>query len=142
MEYLGPELDPRQIGVGVRGGAEAVVHAAQVFVSSASSCHALIKPDMVNAFNTVRRDSIFELAKFPNFSLMYYHHMSYLLLCPMGLLSWEGLQQGDPASENGQAEQQWTQWGPLLFSLTILYSNICRSNICHFPINGNDTIIQ
>jgi len=45
--------------VGVRGGAEAV-HAAWAFVSSAFPCHALIKLDIVNAFNTVRRVSIFE----------------------------------------------------------------------------------
>jgi len=60
MEYLVPELAPRQPGVGVPGGAEANVHAAQAFVSSASPCHALIKLDMVNAFNTIRRDSIFD----------------------------------------------------------------------------------
>jgi len=33
MEYMMPELAPRQLGVGVHGRAEAIVHAAQAFVS-------------------------------------------------------------------------------------------------------------
>jgi len=37
--------------VGVQGGAEAIVQAV---------CHALVKLDMVNVFNTLRRDSILE----------------------------------------------------------------------------------
>jgi len=53
-------LAPHQLGVGVRGGAEAIVHAARAFVASASPFHALVKLDFSNAFNTVRRDCIFE----------------------------------------------------------------------------------
>jgi len=35
-------LAPRQLGFGVRGGAEPIVHAAKAFVSSSSPFHALV----------------------------------------------------------------------------------------------------
>ena len=38
-------LSPRQVGYGVRGGAEAVVHTARNFLSSMPSNHALVKLD-------------------------------------------------------------------------------------------------
>jgi len=57
-ERMVPLLAPRQLGVGVRGGAEAIVHAARSYISSASPYHAIVKLDFENAFNTVRRDCI------------------------------------------------------------------------------------
>jgi len=47
IERLLPILSSRQLGVGA-------------FINSSSPCHALVKLDMVNAFNTLRRDSILE----------------------------------------------------------------------------------
>jgi len=54
------DLVPRQLGVGVRGGAEAGVHATRAFLDSAATGHALLKLDFTNAFNTVRRDAFIE----------------------------------------------------------------------------------
>jgi len=58
-----------QLGVGIRGGVEAIVHAARAFVTSASLLHALVKLDFRNAFHSVRRDSIFE-AVFEHFETL------------------------------------------------------------------------
>jgi len=60
IERLLPKLSPRQLGVGVQGLREAIVHAARAFINSSSPCHALFKLDMVNAFNTLRKDLILE----------------------------------------------------------------------------------
>jgi len=48
------------LGVGVRGGAEAIVHADRAFVASTSLFLALVKLDLSNAFNTARRYCIFD----------------------------------------------------------------------------------
>ena len=53
-------LTPRQLGVGVKGGCEAVVHAARAFLISCPAGSALLKIDFNNAFNTLRRDSMLE----------------------------------------------------------------------------------
>ena len=53
-------LSPRQLGYGVRGGAEAAVHAARCFLSSMPSDHAMVKLDFKTAFNSIRRDKMLE----------------------------------------------------------------------------------
>ena len=52
------ELQPTQIGVGVLGGAEAVVYATRRLMSSLTHNHVFVKLDFPNAFNSVRRDTI------------------------------------------------------------------------------------
>jgi len=42
-KIINADLVPRQLGVGVRGGAEAGVHAARAFLHSAVTGHALLK---------------------------------------------------------------------------------------------------
>ena len=49
-------LKPQQLGVGVKGGAEALVHGACRYVDNLSPSHVLVKLDFKNAFNSVRRD--------------------------------------------------------------------------------------
>ena len=49
-------LAPRQLGYGVRGGAEAAVHAARSFLSDMDPDAAMVKLDFSNAFNSIRRD--------------------------------------------------------------------------------------
>ena len=46
------------IGVGVSGGAEAIVHATHRLMSSLHDNHVFVKLDFSNAFNSVRRDTI------------------------------------------------------------------------------------
>src|SRR5207245_6185140 len=53
-------LKPKQLGFGVRGGADAVVHAARNYLSNIEDGKALLKIDFSNAFNCLRRDSILE----------------------------------------------------------------------------------
>jgi len=73
-ERVLPILGPRQLGVGVRGGAEAVVHAVRSYVSSASPYHAIVKLDFQNAFNTVCKDCIFESQN----TFLKFYNTSYL----------------------------------------------------------------
>ena len=57
------QLPPVQLGVGVSGGCEAAAHAVRAFVQSSvvHENNVLIKLDMQNAFNTVRRDHFLEV---------------------------------------------------------------------------------
>ena len=75
-------LAPRQLGVGVRGGAEAAFHAARKFLQASSGDSVLVKVDFKNAFNTLRRDCILETVrdKVPemfNFCKLAYGDFSY-----------------------------------------------------------------
>jgi len=54
-------LAPIQLGVGVAGGVEAAVHAARRFVAGMNDDEALVKLDFSNAFNSIRRDTIWRL---------------------------------------------------------------------------------
>ena len=45
-------------------GVEAVVHAIRAFVSDLQPTEVLVKLDFQNAFNSVRRDTILEVAAF------------------------------------------------------------------------------
>ena len=58
------QLPPVQFRVGVSGGCEAAVHAVRAFVQSqvVPGDNVLVKLDMRNAFNTVRRDDFLEVS--------------------------------------------------------------------------------
>lgn len=95
------ELKPKQIGVGVAGGAEAAVHAARRLLHRLPDDHVFVKLDFSNAFNSVRRDVILESAanKLPEL----YRFINASLSCSPALTfgdetvaSAEGAQQGDP----------------------------------------------
>ena len=47
-------LAPRQMGFGVKGGAEAAIHAARLYVANLDSSAAVVKLDFKNAFNSIR----------------------------------------------------------------------------------------
>ena len=51
-------LARRQLGYGVRGGAEAAVHATRLYLNNLQSDHAVLKLDFKNAFNCLRRDTM------------------------------------------------------------------------------------
>ncbi len=94
-------LAPRQLGFGIKGGAEAAVHAARQYLDNLQANHAVVKLDFRNAFNSVYRDkmlgAIYALAPdiYP-FVYSAYSTPSDLSWGDRALLSAEGVQQGDP----------------------------------------------
>jgi hypothetical protein len=106
-----PLLAPSQLGVGAKGGAEAVVHAARRFLDANVEGRAFVKLDFTNAFNSIRRDCVLEAVanSYPDllpFVASAYGSPSTLWLGDNFISSEEGVQQGDPL-------------GPLLFCLTV-----------------------
>ena len=57
---LGSLLRPIQLGFGTSHGAEAAVHAARYFVDHLAPDEIVVKLDIANAFNTLRRDKILD----------------------------------------------------------------------------------
>ena len=108
------KLFPYQLGVGVSGGAEAIVHSGRSYCTSKASSSqptAFLKIDFENAFNTIRRDAFLSTVRdeltclFP-FLHQCYFNSSILFFNGFTLNSAEGVQQGDPL-------------GPLCFSLCL-----------------------
>src|SRR4029077_1049838 len=48
-------LKPRQLGVGVKGGTEALAHGARRYLDNLPNNHVFVKLDFTNAFNSIRR---------------------------------------------------------------------------------------
>ena len=104
-------LRPRQLGVGVSGGAEAAVHVARQFLDKIEPGQAMFKIDFKNAFNSLRRDTMLETVRqnvpeIYNFCWLSYATPSELMYAGRLISSSEGNQQGD-------------NLGALLFSLTV-----------------------
>ena len=57
VQALGEELRPVQLGVSTSGGCEAGTHAARRYARDRRPRRVLLKVDMRNAFNSLRRDS-------------------------------------------------------------------------------------
>ena len=104
-------LAPRQLGFGVKGGAEAAAHATRRYLQELSPNSVIAKLDFKNAFNSIRRDVVIDEVQsfFPDmlrFVVACYGEPSHLFFGDHIILSAEGVQQGDPL-------------GPLLFCLAI-----------------------
>ena len=111
---LGAELRPIQLGVGTALGCEAAVHATRRFIEASRETdapHVLVKIDVSNAFNTVRRDAF--LARVRERCPEVYHltYQAYSAPTPLiigdhTITSASGVQQGDPL-------------GPAVFALAV-----------------------
>jgi len=108
VEYLAPH----QLGMGIRGGAEAAAHAARIYWGHAhTTSKAFLKVDFINAFNEIRRDTILYIIheRFPSmfsFLSQAYSFPSQLYYGDTPISSRRGAQQGDPL-------------GPALFALVV-----------------------
>lgn len=100
MEGVGSLLRPHQLGFGTPGGAEIIVHSTRRFISPPEA-GVMLKLDFANAFNTVRRQKILNVAHehtptlYP-LILQAYGSYSHLFFGSEVISSEEGLQQGDP----------------------------------------------
>ena len=128
MEEMGSLLAPRQLGYGIKWGAEAAVYAARQYIRNLNSNGVLLKLDFKNAFNSVRRDRMLEAVQDLAPELFPFVHSAYsspssLYWNDKILQSSEGVQQGDPL-------------GPLLFCLSIYrLSSQLKSELCLFYLD-------
>ena len=106
-------LWPAQVGVAVKAGGEAAVHALRAWVGrhAASNNSVVVKVDFRNAFNTVSRDVVLREVRqhFPalaRWATWCYQAASTLQFGSATLSSTSGVQQGDPL-------------GPLLFAAAL-----------------------
>ena len=56
-------LGPHQLGVGVPGGLEAIVHAVDKIVEEGDKDLLILQVDLINAFNLCDRDSTFRVVE-------------------------------------------------------------------------------
>ena len=108
---LSEQLQPTQLGVGTPAGCEAALRAVRAYMVGCTTPKVILKIDLKNAFNSLRRDKILTAVRehIPeafNFFHQAYSADSLLFYGQTTITSATGLQQGDPA-------------GPALFSLTI-----------------------
>lgn len=94
-------LAPRQLGYGVRSGAESAVHAADWYLRNLHPGHVMLKLNFRNAFNSIQWDkmlcSVLDLSP-TIYPLVYscFSAPSFLFWEGRVLESAEGVQQGDP----------------------------------------------
>ena len=58
MERMGELLALRQLGCGVKGGAEAALHAAWLYLQDLDPLKVVVKLDFRNTFNAIYRDKM------------------------------------------------------------------------------------
>ena len=107
----GEELRPVQLRVSTSGGCEAAAHAARRNVRDCRHRRVLLKVDMRNAFNSLRRDSLLSVTRVRTagiYNLLWqaYSSPTRLFFGEEGFASETGIQQGDPI-------------GPALFALSV-----------------------
>ena len=97
ISILANNLSPIQLGVGVKGGCEASIHASRRFLASMTHDQALAKLDFSNAFNSIGHDCMLEaisveLPSLYRFCQSAYAHTSKLKFGDFMIGSEEGAQ--------------------------------------------------
>ena len=93
-------LAPHQLGVGVRGGCESIIHAARQAVEKAGEKF-VMRADLINAFNVADRSTALREIEqhFPEllpWVITAYSNHSHLVFGTSSILSRAGFHQGDP----------------------------------------------
>ncbi len=126
IRQLGASMAPIQLGFGIRNGCEAAAHALRLFAENSDGRDGnelIVKLDVSNAFNCLRRDCILDKVfshashLFPLVKLAY-GEQSFVCYDGNLIPSTNGIQQGDPL-------------GPPLFAMTIHDA----SDNLHSPFN-------
>ena len=104
-------LGPHQLGVGVRGGLEAIIHSMRQVVDEGLDDIMVLQLDLINAFNCCDRDCAFKIVEeaFPEilqWVLTCYGVDAELIFGKTVIYSLTGFHQGDPLAS-------------LLFALTL-----------------------
>ena len=84
FEEVKKVLHPLQLGVWVKGEVEAAIHSVRSLVNALPDNWSLLKVDFINAFNTLRRDSLLEAVKshcpgIYNYCLIAYGYRKYVI---------------------------------------------------------------
>ena len=117
-------LPPVQYGVGVKGGAEAIIHHARAWLETAPPDHGLLQLDFSNAYNSIHREHLLQAVAthcpiFLHYAKSCYANPVTLFAAGYTIASEEGQHQGCPC-------------GPLFFSASIL----CLSRAADSIQNG------
>ena len=124
-------LLPLQVGVGIPGATEAVIHKVREWMRSAPPDHALLQVDFANAFNTIDRSAMLSAIarrcpKFLPYATFCYGASTPLIGDTFSLESCTGTQQGDAC-------------GPLFFSVTAhdvaLAANVAGTSWAHWYLD-------
>ena len=92
-------FNPHQLGVGVRGGIEAIIHTVRQVMEEHEDAF-LMQLDLVNAYNQVDRDQAFKEVEehFPEmlkWVMTCYRNQVQLIFGNTIIISWAGFHQGD-----------------------------------------------
>src|SRR6218665_333129 len=104
-------LSPRQLGVGITGGAEAAVHASRRYLADLDSNTVFVKLDISNAFNSLHRDRMLSSIDTLLPEIAHYCHLAYAEPSQLKFGKYTILSMVDP--------QQRDPLGPLLFCLPL-----------------------
>ena len=77
MAAMGTILAPRLLGYGIKGGCEDAAHSAKLYLDTLNPNQALLKLDFRNAFNSIRRDKMFEAVQDLAPDLFPFVHFAY-----------------------------------------------------------------
>ena len=136
VDEMAELLSPRQLGYGVKGGAEVAAHAARKFLQNLSDGSAMVKLDFRNAFNSIRRDRMLEAVRDLAPTIYQLVHAFCLYSSPSCLV-W-----GEHTIQSAEGVQQSDPLGPPLFCLSIhrhcasLKSSFCVMCLDDVSIGG------